>query len=81
MWKISVLVHMMAWAVLFGFGTIMILTYPELTERFGFEVMYPWAFVSFLVTWPISHYIAKKYVVMHRRSPVTGEKKPDEPLP
>jgi hypothetical protein len=81
MFKISILVHMMAWAVLFGFGTIGILTFPEISEFFGFQVMYPWAIFSFLVTWPIAHWIVKHKMIMRRVSPVTGEKKPDEPLP
>ena len=80
MWKITVLVHMMAWAVLFGFGTIMITTFRELTEFFGFGLIIPWAIASFIISWLPAHLITKR-MIMWRRSPVTGEKKADEPLP
>jgi hypothetical protein len=81
MWKISILVHMMVWAVLFGLGTIVILTFPGITEFAGFEVMFPWVAVSFLISWWPAHYIVKKRMIMRRYSPNTGAKKPDEPLP
>ena len=78
---LALIVHLMVWPVLFGIGLIAIAMFPALTERFGPELIFPWAGISFLLSFPVSYLVVKKGVVMWRRSPVTGATKPDEPLP